>query len=685
MKHSVTILWLLCVVTSFLAASKHAQANSVPDFSSDVLPILQRNCIKCHGPAQQQGGVRLDTRDALKGGGSHARVIVPHNAAASELIRRVSSDRNDVRMPPAYSGLSRLAPKEVATLRAWIDAGPVWSGVQSLVISSSELHWSLKPVRRPNIPRLEGNPPSNPIDAFVLAKLKQSGLTPSPPADRVTLLRRVTYDLTGLPPSPSDVDAFIADTKPGAYERVVDRLLASPRYGERWARHWLDTIHFADSQGFEHDIGRDNAWPFRDYVIDSLNKDKPWARLIREQLAADYFYPNEPQLTPALGYLGAGTFDLSAYTTAPRNFELIDRDDLVTQTITAFASTTANCARCHNHKFDPIPQSDYYALQAVFSGITKGDRAYDSSPQVAAERKRWNEALADANKRYPSVMLSSDNRARVDAWLARIGSPSAVWQPVSVEGFKSAEGSTLTLNSDGTITSGGLRPETDTYTTTISTPLVSVTAVRLDVLASDALPMHGPGRQDNGNLHLTEIEVNRLEPGGRSIPVKLARATADFNQEGWGVEKAIDGDPNTAWGIHPAVGKSHHAIFTFAHPLALTKGEKLAVVLHQNHGGGHLIGLYRLTLSDQPPDSLSVLPPAVEDALRVPADRRTTGQRVTIAAHVLREQAETELAKLPAQERVYAAGSSVEVPTVGMVTISLSQSARSSAGTGRYR
>ncbi len=672
MRYLRIILFILCGLIVPLSRAPIARADTVPDFVRDVKPILEHNCIRCHGPSQQQAGVRFDTRDALKPGGSGARVIVPHSSGASELIRRVTAQSNDARMPPASSGLPRLSSNEVATLRAWIDAGPAWpddhTANSPAANSSSQLHWSLKPLRRPSLPSSAGNPADNPIDSFVHTLLKRNHLTPSPPASRTALLRRVTYDLTGLPPSPSDLDAFIADTKPGAYERVVDRLLASPRYGERWARHWLDTIHFADSHGFEHDIGRDNAWPFRDYVIASFNQDKPWARFIREQLAADYFYPDEPQLTPALGYLGAGTFDLSAYTTAPRNFELIDRDDLVTQTMTAFVSTTANCARCHNHKFDPIPQSDYYALQAVFSGLTKGDRTYDATPQIAAERKRWNSVTAAADKRDPGVLLSAENRGYVDTWCARIGK-RAPWQAVTVDANLSAEGSTLTLNADGTISSSGRRPEKDTYTATITSSLHTVTALRLDVLASDALPMHGPGRQDNGNLHLTEIEVKCIDPGGFSRPVKLSKATADFNQDGWGVEKSIDGDPNTAWGIYPAVGKSHHAVFAFAQPQSIFPGAKLVVVLHQNHGGGHLIGLYRLTVSDQPAESLSALPAPVEEALLVPADRRSTDQQLTIAAQALREQANDALAKLPAQSRVYAAGASVDVPTIGMVTI----------------
>ena len=236
-----------------------------------------------------------------------------------------------------------------------------------------------------------------PVDAFVLAKLREKGLEPSPEADRRILIRRLMFDLHGLPPTPDEVDAFVADKDPQAYEKLVDRLLESPRYGERWARHWLDTIHFADTHGFEHDLARPNAWRYRDYVIERLNHDTPWPRFIREQLAADVFYPDEPRLTAALGFLGAGPYDQSTANTAPVTFDYLDRDDLVTQTMASFASATVNCARCHDHKFDPISQQDYYALQAVFAGVGKGDVTYDEDRAIAKQRKRW------ARSRRPSI------------------------------------------------------------------------------------------------------------------------------------------------------------------------------------------------------------------------------------------------------------------------------------------
>ncbi|MEP6756456.1 MAG: PSD1 and planctomycete cytochrome C domain-containing protein [Chthonomonadales bacterium] len=649
---------------SLVATAGLQRATPAVDFERDVKPILQKSCLKCHGAAQQQGGLRLDSADfALKLLPSGRRAIVSHDATHSELIKRISDPKDDQRMPPAYSGLGRLTPAEINVLKAWIDAGPSF-GKSVAVASDAGTHWSLKPLRRPALPVKTANP----IDAFIVHALAKKGLTFSPVADRKTLLRRVTYDLTGLPPTSGELKNFVSDTKPGAYERVVDRLLASPRYGERWARHWLDTIHFADSHGFEHDIGRDNAWPFRDYVIESFNQDKHWDRFIREQLAADYFFPDEPSLTPALGFLGAGTFDLSAYTTAPKNFELLDKDDMVTQTMTAFDSVTANCARCHAHKFDPIPQADYYALQAVFGGITKGDITYDASKSAAAERARLTAAIAAANKMDKSILLAPETKLAVDRWTETLRNRRP-WVPAKVEKFASAEGSTLTENADGSISSGGKRPETDSYTTTLVSTTKLVTGLRLDVLASKDLPMGGPGRNDNGNLHLSEIDVSCVDSAGVAKPIKIAKATADFNQEGWGVERAIDGDKKTAWGIYPQVGKPHNALFAFADPVKVDAASRIVVTLRQLHGGGHLIGRYRLSLTDADPKDLTALPLPVEEALAVPTERRTPDQQLTIAAHVVREEANTALAKLPAQQKVFAAAKTADVLTVGPITI----------------
>ena len=523
-------------------------------------------------------------------------------------------------------------------------------------------HWSLRPLVSPPVP---GNA-ANPIDSFIRAKLSEKGLSPAAPADPRTLIRRLSYDLTGLPPAPEEADVFAAafqDISAFSLQlsSLIDRLLSSPRYGERWARHWFDTIHFADSHGYEHDIGRENAWRYRDYVIAALNSDTPYPRFIREQLAADYFYPDEPQLTPALGYLGAGLFDMSAFGTTVDMFDYIDRDDLVTQTMATFTSTTANCARCHAHKFDPISQEDYYALQAVFAGILKGDVAYDEDAKVKRERQLWSIIQQAAVNKDAAVVLAPEHEQLVRAWLDQ-PERGVLWQTLPAETVLSSGGAIMTSSSDGVVVAGGPRPDTDTYTITAGTDIKEMTALRLEVLANDSLPMHGPGRMDNGNFHLSEIEIQLIEPG-QSSPrtLKISHASADFNQTDWDIAKAVDGNLKSAWGIHPAVGQSHQAVFELAEKQALPPGARLAVILRQEHGRGHVIGALRLSVTGHPGPRSTVQPAEVEVALAVAADQRSTAQRVAIAAHALKLAAEDAIAKLPPQARVFAAASSVDI------------------------
>ncbi len=653
----------LAMLVALVLAATNARS-ATPDFVRDVRPILERSCFGCHGPEKQKSGYRLDVRDiAIKGGDSGKPAILPHNANGSPLIRYVSGDDAEMLMPPANSKVARLTASEVKTLRDWIDAGPAWPDALAGIAAEKKPHWSLTPLVRPKIPsiRIPHSEIRNPIDAFVRGKLDEHKLAPSKEAARRTLIRRVTHDLTGLPPTPEEVAAFIADKAPDAYEKLVVRLLDSPRHGERWARHWLDTIHFADSHGYEHDIGRDNAWPFRDYVIAAFNRDTPWPRFIREQLAADVFFPDEPGLTPALGYLSAGTFDMSTYATAPVTFDYLDRDDLVTQTMAAFSSTTANCARCHAHKFDPISQEDYYALQSVFAGVLKGEVHYDSDRAVAHERKRWKTLLTAVEKKDTAALLAAEYQPLVDEWIRR-QSNRARWEPLVVETFVATEGSVLTQQPNGSLLSSGPKPATDIYILTATTTATNVTALRLDVLADDSLPMRGPGRNDNGNLHLSEFDVRVFEAGGtQANVVKIHRATADFNQAGWGIARAIDGDPKTAWGIHPNIGKSHFAVFEFTEPLRIQPGARLSITLRQLHGGAHLIGAFRLSATADDASNAAALPDGVDAALNVAAAKRDDAQRTTIAAHALRGAAEAKLAVLPKSSIVFAAASSVDI------------------------
>ncbi|HEY3453528.1 MAG TPA: PSD1 and planctomycete cytochrome C domain-containing protein [Bryobacteraceae bacterium] len=345
----------------------------------------------------------MQTFEGMRKGSKRGPAVVPGHPEKSVLYQLISGGKPA--MPLVGEPLTKA---QIESVRQWIENGAQWT--------EAKTWWSLLPLNRPSVPNETSSWIRTPIDAFILAKLREKGLEHSPEADRRTLIRRLTYDLHGLPPSPEDVDAFVADNSPDAYEKLVDRLLASPRYGERWGRHWLDAAHYGESHGYDKDKPRRNAWPYRDYVIRSFNEDKSYARFVQEQLAGDVLFPDDPNATIALGFIAAGPWDyvgqveLREGTSDKKLTRDLDRDDMVTVTMSTMVSMTAHCARCHNHKFDPIPQADYYGLQAVFAGVDRADRPVDRDPAVF---RRRNALLA--HRRAVDVLLRplSDAAAEV--------------------------------------------------------------------------------------------------------------------------------------------------------------------------------------------------------------------------------------------------------------------------------
>ena len=388
--------------------SASAQSDDIIFFREKIQPILEQRCFECHShkSGKMKGGLTLDSRSGWEAGGEQGAVIVPGQPEKSLLVKAVRRIDPDFKMPPKKP----LPENEAALLEEWVKRGA--PDPREPPTKGGGDWWSLKPIARPIVPAGYANP----IDAFINAKLQAEKIPAQPEADRRSLIRRLYFDLHGLPPTPDEVDAFVSDKDPRAYERLVDRLLDSPRYGERWARHWLDTIHFADTHGFEHDLIRTNAWRYRDYVIESFNRDTPWARFVREQLAPDVFFPDEPRLMVGLGFIGAGPWDHSTAQTAPKTSDYLDRDDMVTQTMSTFASATVHCARCHDHKFDPITQEDYYGLQAVFAGVGKGDVPFDHDPEIARERRKWKQLIVAAKRKATNVLFSATNTMMLDEW-----------------------------------------------------------------------------------------------------------------------------------------------------------------------------------------------------------------------------------------------------------------------------
>ena len=405
-------------------------------FEDSIRPILEKNCFSCHGPEKQKSGYRLDVKSiALTGGEGHAPNIVPGDAAASPLMKFISGADQDLVMPPKGPPLS---PAEIETVRTWIEAGALWPDSASAPVNDPLDWWSLKPITKPAPPAAAAHP----IDAFIHATLAENGLTPSPEADARTLCRRLYFDITGLPPSPEEIGAFAADSSPEAYARLVDRLLASPRYGERWSRHWLDVVHYGDTHGYDKDKLRPNAWPYRDYVIRALNADKPYARFVQEQIAGDILFPDSPDGIEALGFISAGPWDFIGHAEVPETktdgkiARHLDRDDMVANTLGTFASQTVHCAQCHNHKFDPIPQEDYYSLQAVFSALDRTERKYYRDGALNA---RYQNLLRQQKQQLEALAaLDAALRAKAGEAIAALEAPDKPGAAEAVHGYHSA-------------------------------------------------------------------------------------------------------------------------------------------------------------------------------------------------------------------------------------------------------
>jgi mono/diheme cytochrome c family protein len=399
-------------VVGLVLMASNANADGV---SETAWKVLEKRCVGCHDVAHRKGGLSLATRDAALEGGDSGPAIEPKEPEASLLVELISGERPVMpRAGPALSGEDRKA------LAQWIDAGADWPKDRELEdradAKQSGPWWAIQELRLPEIPTVQDVAwARTPIDRFILAKLDPKNLAPRAEADRRMLIRRLSFDLLGLPPLPEEIDAFMRDGRPGAYERLVDRLLASPAYGERWGRHWLDIAHYADTHGYDKDKRRDHAWPYRDYVIQALNADIPYGRYMEEQLAGDVLAPGSARGKIATGFIAAGPWDfvghveLAEGTVEKAKTRVLDRDDMVATTMGAFTSLTVHCARCHDHKFDPITQREYYALQAVFAGVDRGDRVFDDRG-TAAVRAELARKRADVDERLKGAPANSEEK-----------------------------------------------------------------------------------------------------------------------------------------------------------------------------------------------------------------------------------------------------------------------------------
>ena len=503
------VVWMFVLVS---AAPAFAADKPPVDFTREIRPILAKKCFACHGPddEQRQAGLRLDQRDgALARLESGATAIVPGKSSDSELIRRITAADTSERMPPADTGIT-LDPPQVELLQRWIDEG-----------ASFAPHWALvKPVR-PQLPRLEENGwAKSGLDQIVLAGLTKHGLTPSPRADNYTLIRRASLDLRGLPPTPEEVEQFVSDTKPGAYGRLLDRLLADPAYGERWARMWLDQARYADSRGYGSDPLRPNAWRYRDWVIEAFNSNKPYDQFTIEQIAGDLL----PDAT--LDQKVATAFHRNTMTnteggTDDEEFRVAAVKDRVDTTLQVWMGLTMGCAKCHNHKFDPISQKEYYQFYAIFNQTADVDKP-DDTPVLSAPTLEYENQVRQIDAQITPLKqeLEIDTPqliAERTKWEESLRVASS-WQALDFAEMKSAGGATLSRKDDGSILVSGERPATDTYTLAAKTAVEGITAFRLEAIPDETLPGKGAGRADNGNFVLSQISVTAQDAEKSATP-----------------------------------------------------------------------------------------------------------------------------------------------------------------------
>lgn len=614
----------------------HAPATALqsPDFTRDVLPVFEASCTFCHGADVQESQLRLDSEAAALRGGMSGAVVTPGSSATSPLVHRLTGAA-EPRMP--MSG-EPLGAEELASIRAWID-----SLEPRALTEPASTHWAyVKPVE-PDLPPVEDSEwPRNPVDAFVLAKLDEEGLSPSPEASKATLVRRLTLDLIGLPPTLEEVDAFVADESPDAYEALVDRLLASPHYGERWARPWLDLARYADTNGYEKD-GPRSIWKYRDWVIDALNEDMSFRQFTIEQIAGDLLPDATLEQRIATGFhrntllnQEGGVDDEEA-----RWETLVDRANT---TATVWLGTTLGCAQCHNHKFDPFSQKDYYQFLAFFDNsayeilkLGQGESWVVEpvlslpTPEQDAKARVLEAELEALRERLetPTAPLARD-QLRWEAALQRADADWSVLRPLA---FRSVGGAELDVLDDGSILASGDDPEADTYEIEALSSAGEITGIRLEVLEHPSLPQGGPGRDEEGNFFLSDFELE-IE-GSR---VELDEAVANDFQKGYEVARILSTRPGAGgWAIDATPSTTplpRQAVFVPEAPLVVTKKARLTVRLkHDMRRASRNLGRFRLSVTSiDDPLAIVRLPARLAPVLDVPPPDRTEAQASALAA-----------------------------------------------------
>ena len=596
-----------CLILLAGALTATASAEEAVKFNRDIRPILSDNCFACHGPDEKQrkAGLRLDTAEGaqalLKSG---RQAVAPGNRGISEVYHRVATSDAAEKMPPPETERF-LTPAQVELFGKWIDQGAPY-----------EKHWAFVKPERPTTPPVQNaNWPRNPVDQFILARMEEKGLAPNALASKEKLVRRAYLDLTGLLPQPEEVDAFLADTAPDAYDRLIDRLLESPHYGERWARHWLDVARFAESHGYEQDYNRDYAYYYRDFVICAFNADLPYDTFVQWQLAGDEIAPENPQALMATGFLAAGTHATQITKSQVEKERYDELDDMARTTGTAMLGLTIGCARCHDHKYDPISAVDYYRLLSTFTTTVRADVPLNVDPESYQQAKAAFDGEHQPLINALTVLERDVLPGRFDQWLTTAAqAPAPAWVlPGKLEAAASSD-SKFTPLADGSYLVEGRNDKTDTYTITLHTALEEVKGLRIEALPDPALFKRGPGRAENGNFALSQVTL-KVAPysGGEAVDMPLQEPRATFEQPGFPVAGVLDADDKTAWAVDGKMGEPNAAAFTLAQPTAHPGGATLTVTLKFAVNDRHNLGRLRLSVSGTPAAVLEI-PPAPEAA-----------------------------------------------------------------------
>ncbi|MEX2381006.1 MAG: DUF1553 domain-containing protein [Opitutales bacterium] len=585
------------VVFSFAAATATVSASEnegdLPEtiaFNRDIRLILSDNCYNCHGPDKgtREARLRLDTAEGMLAERGGIAAVVPGDLDSSELYYRITAHDPDERMPPLDSN-RELTDRDIALLKLWIEQGAPY-----------EDHWSYIPPERPQPPEVEHEfTAETPIDPFILSRLQDRNLQPSPEADRATLIRRLSFDLTGLPPEPAKVEAFLQDESPDAYEKVVDRLLASPHFGERMAIKWLDLVRYADSIGYHSDNPR-NVTPYRDYVINAFNQNMPFDQFTIEQLAGDLLPEASLSQKVASGYnrLIQSTEEGGAQ---PKEYEAKNSADRVRNVASVWLGSTLACAECHDHKFDPYSAKDFYSMAAFFADVKEDaiGRREEGMPVPSEEQvKRMNDLDAMIAELLKDIAAPAPRLAVAQAeWEEEMRTATDVeWEVLKAKTLHSTGGATLTILDDGSILASGENPARDTYTFEADITETEIAAIRLEALPHESFNEGGPGRSGNGNIVLTDVRLSgriASDPESEGQPLEIETVSANFSQDTWPIANAIDGDNSTGWALLPETGKPHDAVFEFASGVELSG---LTVTLDfQSPHAQHQLGRFRIS------------------------------------------------------------------------------------------